>query len=77
MCHLAIEVIAGQTGEGMDAIAEVLDELAGRGLVSIYRNGTDAFLCVRDQVGEDHVIVHAERQWLRFQAHRPADPALN
>lgn len=77
MCHLAIEVIAGQTGDSMDAIAEVLDEFAAAGLVSIYRNATDAYLCVRDQEGQDHVIVHTERQWLRMMAHRPADPAMN
>jgi len=77
MCHLAIEVIAGQTGDSMDAIAEVLDEFAAAGLVVIWRNATDAYLCVRDQEGQDHVIVHTERQWLRMMAHRPADPAMN
>ncbi len=78
MCWLAIRTICAQTGEGEQAIADVLDEFAADGLVAIYRNGTDAYLCVRDGEGEDHVIVHCERDWLSWMAHRPTGaPAMN
>jgi len=72
LCHLAVQVVAAQTGEGFDDTAAALDALAAEGQIAIWRDGTDAVLTICDQV-----IVHAERDWLRFMAHRPADPALN
>jgi hypothetical protein len=78
LAYLAIRTICAQTGDSEQATADVLDEFAADGLVSIYRNATDCYLCVRDQDGEDHVIVHAERDWLSWMAHRPTGaPAMN
>jgi hypothetical protein len=76
MCWLAIRTIAAQTGDSTQATADVLDEFAGEGRVAIWRNGTDAYLTVRDDAGQDHAIVHVERAWLTVAAHR-ADPAMN
>lgn len=76
LAYLAIRTICAQTGDSEQAIADVLDEMTGDGLVSIYRNSSDAYLTVRDGAGQDRVIVHAQRAWLHFAAHR-ADPAMN
>ncbi len=73
LLYLAIRTICAQTGDPPEAIADVLDEFCADGLVGIARNATDAVLTVCGRV-----IVHAERDWLAWMAHRPtADPAMN
>lgn len=78
LLYLTIRTICAQTGDPEETIADVLDEFCRDGRVHVYRDTTDALLCVRDDSGEDHVIVHATRDWLHAAAHAPCgDPALN
>jgi hypothetical protein len=60
LTYLAIRTIAPQAGADEETTADALDELAARGEVTIRVERHDVYL-----VAAGHVIVHAERAWLR------------
>ena len=65
LTYLAIRTIAPQAGADEETTADALFELAARGEVAIRVERHDVYL-----VAAGHVIVHAERAWLRAMAHR-------
>jgi len=60
LIYLAIRTIATQTGADTRDAADALDHFAARGEVAIRGQGADVYVVVAG-----HVIVHAERAWLR------------
>jgi hypothetical protein len=67
LLYLAIRTIAAQTGADLRTAAEALDRFAAQGRSVIRGDRLDVYLVVAG-----HVIVHAERIWLRAMAHRGA-----
>lgn len=69
-CHLlrmlAVAVVAHQGNCPQEIAAQVLDQYAAEGAVSMDANNTDAHLRINGDV-----IVHATRDWLAFHAEHP------
>jgi hypothetical protein len=66
LCRLAIAVVASQSGTDEQTAADALDTFTERGEALFRANGYDAFLIVAG-----NPLIHAERDWLAFEAHAP------
>jgi hypothetical protein len=65
LLYLGIRTIAAQTGGDTKAAADALDHFAAQGRSVIRGDRRDVYLVIAG-----HVIVHAERTWLRATAHQ-------